>query len=431
MPLARILTRFSEDEDTSWIVDRLRTAGYTVETSAPDDLPREYADLEITLEKYPRPEAIIRAAELAGEVAADGNVNVYLAAGVVPARSNAAEKLPSLTPVVDFEAERREQEHLELRRKAEEAERLRMERAQAEAQARAKAKIKAETEAARQRQQEQEELRRNAEATRLRVARAKAEALAQANAEAERRRNAEAERQRNQEAERQRSEEAERNRQEAERLRSAAAASIAQEQERAASLPAAEAKPATLPAALSQPQPAAALPQPMASIPRPHRSIERARTTPVELKRSGSHRDRQLRTAGAIAAVVSVGVMLGWGAYASRRPASPLSPGVLMQSPKIVQQVPFGPASVAPQPRPPAMVHRTNTARQQPRTTKPSAARSSTPAATKSKKKRPRYASGGNSVAEDEVIIRHFGTPPAPSPPTEAKAGIRRYSDMR
>ncbi|HEX9255205.1 MAG TPA: hypothetical protein VF938_06655, partial [Candidatus Angelobacter sp.] len=106
MPLARILTRFPKEE-TSWIIERLHAAGYTVETVAPDGLPHAYADLEITLEKSPRQEAIVRAAEVARQAGAGGNVNVYLAAGVLPARDKLAEKLPSLTPVVDFEAKRR------------------------------------------------------------------------------------------------------------------------------------------------------------------------------------------------------------------------------------------------------------------------------------------------------------------------------------
>jgi len=41
-------------------------------------------------------------------------------------------------------------------------------------------------------------------------------------------------------------------------------------------------------------------------------------------------------------------LLLGFVAYANRRPASPLSPGALMLGTSVKQEVPFGPVTITP-----------------------------------------------------------------------------------
>ena len=48
------------------------------------------------------------------------------------------------------------------------------------------------------------------------------------------------------------------------------------------------------------------------------------------------------------AALVAILLTAGWLAYANRRPASPLPESTLQQSNSIQEQVPFGPAKLAP-----------------------------------------------------------------------------------
>jgi len=43
-------------------------------------------------------------------------------------------------------------------------------------------------------------------------------------------------------------------------------------------------------------------------------------------------------------------LLLGFVAYTNRRPASPLSPGALMQNDLVKQDLPFGAATITPQP---------------------------------------------------------------------------------
>src|SRR5438067_13306697 len=76
MPIARILTRFSED--AAALSGQLQSLGYTVEIAAPDEPHNTPADLEINLERCPAGAAFSRAEQLAQSAGAD----VFVAPGI-------------------------------------------------------------------------------------------------------------------------------------------------------------------------------------------------------------------------------------------------------------------------------------------------------------------------------------------------------------
>jgi hypothetical protein len=122
-------------------------------------------------------------------------------------------------------------------------------------------------------------------------------------------------------------------------------------------------------------------------------------------------------------------IVAGIVAYANRRPASPLSNSDLMNTRSVQQQTPFGAATVtptapipkpspvvAPNPAPPRSQHRSVSKRP--------------PAKTRRAARRLRHSTPqDDSVAEDEVVVRHF-TKPAPAVTSTATAGMKKYSDM-
>lgn len=141
--------------------------------------------------------------------------------------------------------------------------------------------------------------------------------------------------------------------------------------------------------------------------PRPRPAV-RVRPRPVV-----SRRQRQWQRAALFASIVALVIMTGFAL--AMRQETPFSPSSkLLPAGAVQEQVPFGPASAAPQQVMPAPV-RVTTPQQR------SAPRPATP-------RRERNRDSG--VAQDEVIIHHY----APRHPAAAKAsttaGVRHYSDM-
>ncbi len=146
-------------------------------------------------------------------------------------------------------------------------------------------------------------------------------------------------------------------------------------------------------------------------------------------------RDRRLQRAAFIASVAALLVMLGFAAALNIHPSSPM-PHSMVQNP-VQEKSPFGAASITPatttpgpaakpavkpvaHPAPPAEAARPAT---QP--AKPSPGRT-------------RRAQRDNYVAEDEVIVHHYGqtatqqtaAQPKHPPSTQTRAGIPKYTDQ-
>ena len=81
-----------------------------------------------------------------------------------------------------------------------------------------------------------------------------------------------------------------------------------------------------------------------------------------------------------IASAAGLLLLLGFVAYANRRPASPLAPGALLMNGSVKQSVPFGPATITPSaatPKPSPVPPANAAPAARPKTPKPSAARRS------------------------------------------------------
>jgi hypothetical protein len=120
-------------------------------------------------------------------------------------------------------------------------------------------------------------------------------------------------------------------------------------------------------------------------------------------------------------------VLLGFVAFANRRPASPLSPGALMKNQSVKQDTPFGAATISPAPVTTAKPR----AAAAPAKTSP-AVRSTTqkPRSTRRTARHLRRQSEDDSVAEDEVVVRHLQSPRPKPQPTASNAKLKQYSDM-
>jgi len=82
----------------------------------------------------------------------------------------------------------------------------------------------------------------------------------------------------------------------------------------------------------------------------------------------------------AIASAAGLLLLLGFVAYANRRPASPLAPGALLMNGSVKQAVPFDPATITPSaatPKPSPVPPANAAPAARPKTPKPSAARRS------------------------------------------------------
>ena len=123
------------------------------------------------------------------------------------------------------------------------------------------------------------------------------------------------------------------------------------------------------------------------------------------------------------ASIVALVLMIVFAIVINIQPNSPLPSGVVNNS--VQEQAPFGPAhSAAPQ-VPPPVVHAAAPARQPTVATapaKPPAAVTRRPAIHRSRR-------SNDDVAQDEVIVHHYGAPKRPSS-TQTRAGIARYSDQ-
>ncbi len=153
----------------------------------------------------------------------------------------------------------------------------------------------------------------------------------------------------------------------------------------------------------------------------PQRSSERTRPSPMRRRSAPLAIPRK---AVAIALGASLALLLGFAAYANRRPASPLAPGALMKNELVRQDVPFGAATITPTPaavvpKPSASVPAKASPAVRPATRKPSAGRRSAQLL--------RRPSHDDSPAADEVVVRRS---PAPRPkPQPSAAKLRQQSD--
>jgi len=132
-----------------------------------------------------------------------------------------------------------------------------------------------------------------------------------------------------------------------------------------------------------------------------------------------SGRDRDWRKAMVTAAVLALLATLVYGAYESRRPASPLSNRDLVRSQSIAQPVPFGAATATPPQAPTRSVLPQSSAA--PSSDKPA------PAPPAKLKRQTRHLDG--SIAEDEVIV-HRSSAPSGTPVAKG-SGVKRYSDLQ
>ena len=151
--------------------------------------------------------------------------------------------------------------------------------------------------------------------------------------------------------------------------------------------------------------------------------------TPVPVRRRFIGQ-RGWKAAAASAALVTVFAMLGWAAYANRRPASPLSGSANRQSQVRQSQVrqsdgsrsSFDEAST-PQTTP-KIIPVSVTPERTLQSSSVSKSSSTNKSSSTSKPRRVRRPSDDNDVAED-VVIRHFTTAPPPSEPIASDAPAR------
>ena len=167
-------------------------------------------------------------------------------------------------------------------------------------------------------------------------------------------------------------------------------------------------------------------------VPRQQPQRTRQRTPPLMMRR-GRAPITISQKAVVTALAASIVLLLGFFAYVNRRPASPLSPGALINNGSVKQDIPFGATTITPPPATPKPAAvRTAAARTAAVRT---AKRSSPvrPAARKPQRsaRRLRPRSQNDPVAEDEVVVRHFQTSrPAPNSQPTASNNLKRHSDM-
>ena len=445
MPLERIVTRSPQHAIAASAY--LRSQGYTVETVSPGDIRVTPAEFELNLEKCGPAEALARAKALLEQDAPSAETGAapaeqpqktkipvaYDIAGrpvefaeeeeILPERRRKPNTLVSsllamLTsakqgitsgfngawnsvrkPIAEFRRERAEQRALEL-----EAE-LAQEREE----------VRYQEELARERlRQEVERQRQQAEA---------AESQRQQRIAAAR----EAEHRRRMAAEQAAAEERERQRIEAER----AAAQAAQQEEvrieseqQAAMMRAQQEDTASAGNEGAQQQQTKPTASEYAARQQLHRPVAQCRqsfrvhrpSAPIAISRN----------AVVTAFGASLLVLLGFVAFANRRPASPLSPGALMQNDSVKQDKPFGAATITPRPATVPKPH----AAIAPAKTSP-AVRSTTQKrhSTRPSARRLRPHSQDDTLAEDEVVVRHLQPSRSKPQPTTANAKLKQYSD--
>jgi hypothetical protein len=414
MPLARIITR--NPQDAVAVSDYLRSEGFTVETVSPAEFRITPAELELNLDRCRRGEAVDCAKALV-----ESRRCAVLAQTEAPPVPEPAQPPKAKKPVayditgrpVEFADEEAAERRQEPNRTA---------RALVSGLAGAWQAVTGPVRELRQQRKERFTLKLEAGLARKREEIRREEDLAR-------------ERMR-QEMERQREETelAERRRQvaaeEAERARVAALheAMIAAEPEAACQQPSRQASPPESfpevaaeavndnmslhsPPAELAPQGKPAVAENAVPQQPPHRVAERTRPFGVRQQRAPA---ATLRRVVATAFGASLLLLLGFVAYANRRPASPLSPGALMREGLLKQDVPFGAATITP----PAAAPKPS----------PIATRKTSPAVRPANRK-PATALPQRTARSDPngVMARRFpATPPQPQPST---AKLKQHSD--
>lgn len=465
MPVARIITRTpAESEELRRV---LTAAGYSVKFAAPEE-EFDDADLVVAAANVHYDYAL----QYASEVAAEAGADVIVAPGVVsalPANPKIVSGYPSdayLTdsslppaaleqppsPVISGESERDFgivaratsvwQEFRHKRAIAAEAKRLEQERHAHERQERerqlreqraaAEAQMVAERERVRvERAAEEERVRREQEELRAReMERARAEAQSQRARMAVEAEHARAEQERAwREQEQLRALEAERIRMEEERAREQRE-QVARD---AALVAAAHEVPVPTPVTPVEPYvPAAPVVSPATYHSAPARVPQLPR--PATRRKPAHHvngRQKRFQRAALVASVVALAAMIALAILLNVHPSAPM-PASVTNNP-VQEQSPFGAASVgtpAGQPKP--------TQAQAARVSQPSKhaplPQSDAPAApTKPSATTDRHIRRhrDNDIAQDEVIIHHYGQQPQPKhpPAAQTRAGVPKYTD--
>ena len=442
MPLARIITR--NPEDARALQQQLIERGYEVAYADPSALIAEPADLEIDLERLPLDEGL----RLASHWAAESGSNVYVAPGALPEvkqtepiasiSSQPREEVVDAAPrsevlretithaagiFADSMHETKEavgQSFSDLKQRfahdeqAQPSRLQRWSRALAERRTQRQELKAREREVARQMREEREQER------------ARAAALAREREEQERL-HAEARAREQQEHERIRAEalarqetlarQAREHREQQEREKARVEALAREVHERRARE--AAARPAIVTGSV------APVIKPPVSRPVARPVLER-RSIPARRLPQRDEGAEYWRGAFTGAAVVAAVLMIAWATLGTSH-----APAAGQGSGQIKQDVPFGPVTLTPGAAPAKPATSAPVATQSAQPAPP--ARSVTPAPKPApvRTHRARRSSGG--VADDEVIVHHFGAPkpaPAPSNTTAKNAGPKRISDQ-
>jgi len=390
MPLARIIT--GNAEGAFAVSEYLRSEGYTVETVSPAEFRITPAELELDLNRCRREEAMDRARALVASPRSPAPAQLDASPAPEPARPQ-KNKVPIAYDIVGRPVAFADEEETESRHKP---------GSRREALAALLARVTAPVRDFRQRRAEKRALKLEAEAARRRE-----QALARERARQELdRRRAEAEL-----AERRRQEQVAAERlAEQERARAAlvheAGISAARETPRQH----AEVVAAQELARRQQPERASAKnpvrQQLPARRPEPARPLIARRRTSTAI----------LRRVGMTALGASLLALLGFVAYANRRPASPLSPADLIMNESMKQEVPFGPVTLTPPAAAP----------------KPSLIANGRirPAARSTQGKPGGNRQPASSQADtDGLAVRHFQRRPSNPQSTASAARLKRNSD--
>ena len=159
---------------------------------------------------------------------------------------------------------------------------------------------------------------------------------------------------------------------------------------------------------------------------RPARVAQRPMKRPVS-------RDRRFQKAALTASIVALVAMVGFAVALNIHPSSPI-PHSMVQNP-VQEKSPFGSASITPATTTPGPAVK-------PVAAKPTAVlpqHDTAPVAkptAQSKKPTPsrpaHHTRRNNYVADDEVIVRHYGqTQPKHPPAAQPRAGVPRYTDQQ
>ena len=378
MPLARIITR--TPQDAVGASEYLRSLGYTVETVSPEEFRVTPAELELNLDRCGAAEAVERALALV-ESGAAVEAEIEALPAPEPAPPPKA-KIPIAYDITGQPVEFADEEEIESRPKDVGVRR---------ALAAVATWLGRPWNDFRQRRAEQRALKLEAEATRQQEEVRQKEELARERLRQEIRRQREAAEQQAQ-------------------ARAAAlhAAMIAGSE--AAAAPEQPPVPETAPVVAAEaasdnltvlPAPAELAPEQPQLPRRPQRPVQpRRRRAPIAISRA----------AVATACGLSLLLIMGFVAYANRRPASPFLPGVLMN---VKQDVPFGAATITPSP----VVSQRNPAGRRPAAMRP--------ANRKPSAAQPGVRRSSRDNSQDEVVVRRLQPQPQPS-----TAKLKRHSDL-